>query len=75
MQPATQPVPMHTRPHNQNPDPPKDAERQTSSLAALAFAVALLVAGLFLVQTLRRGAMVEDCLMAGRINCDRLVQR
>ncbi len=53
----------------------EDAERQTRSLAALAFALALLIAGLFLVHTLRRGAAVEDCLMAGRINCDRLIER
>ncbi|MSP30208.1 MAG: hypothetical protein EXR09_07125 [Acetobacteraceae bacterium] len=56
------------------PDPRRDASRQTGSLAALAFALALVVIGLFLVQTLRRGAQIEDCLLAGRINCDRLLR-
>jgi hypothetical protein len=52
-----------------------DADRQTASLAALAVALVLLVGGLFLAQTLRRSAQMEDCLMAGRINCDRILQR
>ena len=56
------------------PDPKREAARQTGSLAALAFALALVVIGLFLVQTLRRGALIEDCLLAGRINCDRLAR-
>jgi hypothetical protein len=33
----------------------------------------LLVGGLFLVQQLRAASMVEDCLLAGRRNCDVLV--
>lgn len=76
---AAQPmaVSMQPRPNGENPKPssdlPKDAERQTRSLAGLAVALALLVAGLLLVQTLRHGSQVEDCLLAGRINCDRLV--
>lgn len=53
----------------------QDTSRQTASLAALAVALVLVIFGLFLVQTLRRGAQIEDCLMAGRINCDRLIQR
>ncbi len=59
----------------QDDDQQTDAHRQTRSLAALAVVLALLVAGLFLVQTLRRSTLVEDCLMAGRINCDRVVGR
>jgi hypothetical protein len=51
-----------------------DAERQTSSLAALCFALALVVLGLFLVQSLHREARLEDCLLAGRSNCDRLLR-
>lgn len=66
---------MPPSPRHDNPDHHQDARRQTSSLAALALAIALVVVGLVLVQTLRRGAQVEDCLMAGRINCDRLLAR
>ena len=51
----------------------EDGARQTRSLAALAVILALLVIGLLLAHVLRRGSAVEDCLMAGRINCDRLV--
>jgi hypothetical protein len=46
------------------------ANRQSASLAALAFALALVVAGLFLVHRLKAEAKVEDCLLAGRMNCD-----
>ena len=60
-------------------DPPKpgefeddasEANRQTASLAGLAAALVLVVAGLFLVNHLRDKSMVEDCLMSGRFNCD-----
>jgi len=66
---------MRSGPNSDRHDPPRDAARQTTSLAALAVALALVVGGLFLAQTLRRSAAAEDCLMAGRINCDRLIQR
>ncbi len=66
---------MQTRKDSTEPDRQREAARQTGSLAALAFALALIVIGLFLVQTLRHGARVEDCLLAGRINCDRLISR
>jgi hypothetical protein len=52
----------------------EDAERQTRSLAGLAVVLALAVAALFLVQHLKREGEIEDCLMAGRSNCDALIQ-
>lgn len=52
-----------------------DSERQTRSLAGLAVVLALAVAALFLVQHLRREGQIEDCLMAGRSNCDALIDR
>jgi len=52
----------------------EDAARQTRSLAAVAVILALMVAGLYLTKTLRRSTAVEDCILAGRMNCDRLVQ-
>ena len=49
------------------------ASRQTASLAGVAVTLLLLVVGLFLVRELHAKGMIEDCLMAGRINCDQLV--
>jgi hypothetical protein len=50
-----------------------EANRQTASLAAVAVILALLAVGLFLIHTLQITSAVEDCLMAGRRNCDKLV--
>jgi hypothetical protein len=55
-------------------DEDEAADRQTASLAGVAITLVLLVIGLFLVHALHTEAMVEDCLMAGRTNCDILVQ-
>ncbi len=46
------------------------ADRQTSSLQAVAIILVLLIVGLFLVHRLHRTGTIEDCLMAGRSNCD-----
>ena len=35
----------------------------------------LLVVGLFLVHELHSKVVIEDCLMAGRLHCDWLVER
>ena len=51
-----------------------EANRQTGSLAALAVALMLVVIGLFVVQHLASKARLEDCLLAGRNNCDILVR-
>jgi hypothetical protein len=48
--------------------------RQTASLAGVAITLLLLVVGLFLVHELHAKAVIEDCLMAGRTQCDWLVQ-
>jgi hypothetical protein len=52
----------------------EQAARQTRALAGLAIVLALAVAGLFLVQHLKREGDIEDCLMAGRSNCDALIK-
>ncbi len=49
-------------------------QRQTKGLIGIAVILLLLIAGLFLVQHLRAIAMVEDCLMAGRHDCDGMVR-
>ena len=50
-----------------------EAERQTASLAGLAVTLALVVACLFLIHHLAASARIEDCLMAGHADCNRLV--
>ena len=51
-------------------DDQDDNDRQTASLAGLAVALALLVACLFLFYHLREKSRLEDCLLAGRTNCE-----
>ena len=48
----------------------ESADRQTASLAGVAITLLLLVVGLFLVHALHNKAMIEDCLLSGRSNCD-----
>ena len=58
------------------PDPVGDreeADRRTAGLAAIAVVLLLLIGGLILTKTLHRKSQVEDCLMAGRRDCDALV--
>jgi hypothetical protein len=52
----------------------ESANRQTASLAGVAITLLLLVIGLFLIHELHAKAKIEDCLMSGRTNCDRLVK-
>jgi len=54
-------------------DEAAEENRLTASLAGLVVALMLVVAGLFLIQQLRDKARIEDCLMAGRFNCDAVV--
>lgn len=55
-------------------DDQEGADRQTASLAGLAVALLLVVVGLFLVHELHCKAVVEDCLMSGRTNCDAVLR-
>ena len=55
-------------------DEAAEENRLTASLAGLAVALLVVVAGLFLVQHLRDKARVEDCLMSGRSNCDAVLR-
>jgi flagellar biogenesis protein FliO len=52
----------------------KEANRQTASLAGLAAALFLVVVSLYVVHRLARETALEDCLLAGRTNCDLIVQ-
>ena len=49
------------------------ADRQTASLAGLALMLALVVVGLLLVHRLHHEGQIEDCLLAGRIDCTAVV--
>lgn len=53
----------------------EEANRQTMSLAGLAVVLFLTVAGLYVVQQLAQKTAIEDCLLAGRSNCDALLTR
>ena len=49
------------------------AERQSASLAALAVTLLIVVIGLFLIDTLRAQAAVQDCVLSGRVECEMFV--
>lgn len=49
------------------------ANRQTVSLAGLAVTLLIVVVCLFLLRELHNKAAIEDCLLAGRNNCDAVV--
>jgi hypothetical protein len=58
------------------PDPARDREdanRRTAGLAAIVVVLLLLIGGLLVTQTLRKKSQLEDCLMAGRRDCDALL--
>lgn len=54
-------------------DEQDEANRVTVSLAGLAFALLLVVVGLFLIQHLTSKSKIEDCLLSGRRDCDSVV--
>ncbi len=60
----------HTRRWADDEDEQAGADRQTESLAGLAFALFLVVTALALVHVLHRKSAFEDCLMSGRTTCD-----
>ena len=49
------------------------AERQTGGLASLVIILLLIIGGLFLIHQLHMASVIEDCMMAGRPDCDMLV--
>ena len=59
-----------------SPDPVRDreeADRRTAGLAAIVVVLLLLIGGLLLTRTLHKKSVLEDCLMAGRRDCDQLI--
>jgi hypothetical protein len=53
----------------------EDGDRQTASLAGLAVTLVVIVVCVFLLKELHMKSAVEDCLMAGRANCDEVLLR
>jgi hypothetical protein len=53
----------------------EDADRQSASLAGMAVTLLIVVVCLFLLKELHNKAAIEDCLLAGRNNCDTVVAR
>jgi hypothetical protein len=53
-------------------DKKKDDDRFTVSLAGLAFALFLIVVGVILLDRLAAQSKLEDCLLQGRLNCNRI---
>ncbi len=50
-----------------------DGPRQTRGLMALALVLGLALAASYLIERLRKEGQVEDCLFAGRSNCDAVI--
>jgi hypothetical protein len=50
----------------------EEEDRFTKSLAGLAVALFLLVIGLWLAEALARESKLEDCMLQGRMNCERI---
>ena len=53
----------------------QEADRQTKALAGLAVVLALAFVALFVIQHLKAEGEIEDCLLAGRANCDALIDQ
>ena len=54
-------------------DPDLTAARQSNSLAALAVSLALVVAGLYVIDVLRANTAVQDCALSGKRVCLQLL--
>ena len=51
------------------------ADRRTTSLAGFAVTLLVLVICFWVTRQLQTKSAIEDCLMAGRLNCDILVAK
>jgi uncharacterized membrane protein YjjP (DUF1212 family) len=49
-------------------------QRDRQNLAVAVAVIVLVVAGVWLMNSMRRNGLVEDCLMAHRRNCDALLR-
>lgn len=51
------------------PEPPKDGNRTTENLVLAGFFVVLVVAGIWLLNTMADVRKAQDCVAQGRRNC------
>ena len=63
------------RRHHDDEDEDDDGQRQTRGLMALVVVLSLALAASYLIERFRQDGRIEDCLFAGRSNCDALVGR
>ena len=63
---------MSNAPPPGDPGDPGDDARFTASLAGLALAILLVIVGYWVLDHLARQSRLEDCMMAGRQNCEPL---
>jgi hypothetical protein len=68
-------MPLMPKPDRDDIRSQQEADRQTKALAALALIIALAAIAVIVVEHLRREGQIEDCLLAGRSNCDLLIDR
>jgi hypothetical protein len=71
---ALKPLPMHRRLGSvprmaQDPNEPEDGNRRRSAVIGLLVTALLVVAGYYLMTSLRENGRLQDCLMSGRTNC------
>jgi hypothetical protein len=59
-----------TETHEPAPQPPP---QRRGALLALLFIVVLLVGGVWVERRMHANSLVEDCMLAHRNNCDKLV--
>ena len=52
--------------------PPREPDNRSRSVSAILIVVILAIASLLLIQKLRHGANVEDCILSGRHDCEPL---
>ncbi len=57
-----------------DPRPGQEPPSRRGALLALLFIVAVLVGGVWIGKRMHANSLVEDCLLAHRNNCDKLVQ-
>ena len=54
-------------------DDDAEEERHTRGLVGFIVVLLLALAASYLIDSLRQEGMIEDCLLAGRANCDALI--
>ena len=56
-------------------DEEDDERRRSRGLLALIIVLLLALGGFYLIERLRKEGLIEDCLFAGRFDCDALIDQ